>query len=164
MKLFLIVVIRFLNSMKFYATFNLLDMYQFSSVTQSCLTLSNLWIAICKAFLSKTNSWGLFKHMSIKLVMPSNHLILCCPLLLLSQSCSASVSSPMSHFFASSGQNIGASTSTSVLRMNIQCWFSLGLTDLISLPSKELLRVFSNTTVQKHILQHSALFVVQLSH
>jgi len=64
--------------------------------------------------------------------MPSNHLILCRPLLLLPQSYSASESSPIIQFFASSGQNIGASTSASVLPMNIHCWFSLGLTDLIS--------------------------------
>ena len=55
----------------------------------------------------------------------------------------------MSHFFASGGQNIGASASASVLPMNIQDWYSLGLTDLI-LQSKWLSRVFYNTIVQKH--------------
>ena len=54
----------------------------------------------------------------------------------------------MSQFFASGGQSIG--TLASVLPMNIQGWFPLGLTSLISLQSKELSRVFSNTTVQKH--------------
>ena len=53
-------------------------------------------------------------------------------------------------FFASGGQSIGASASASVLPMNIQGWFPLGLTGLISLKSKGLSRVFSNTTVQKH--------------
>ena len=53
-------------------------------------------------------------------------------------------------FFASGGQNIGASASTSVLPMNIQIWFPLGLIGLISLQSKRLLRVFSSTTLQKH--------------
>ena len=53
-------------------------------------------------------------------------------------------------FFTSGGQSIGASASASVLPMNIQGWFSLGLTGLISLWSKGLSRVFSNTTVQKH--------------
>ena len=57
---------------------------------------------------------------------------------------------PMSWFFISGGQSIGASASASVLLMYIQCWFSLGLTDLISLQSKGLSRVFSNITVQKH--------------
>ena len=66
---------------------------------------------------------------------------------------------PMSQFFASSGQSIGVSASTSVLTMNIQDWFPLGWTGLISLQSKGLSRVFSNTTVQKKsILQHSAFF------
>ena len=57
---------------------------------------------------------------------------------------------PMSQFFPSGGQSIGASASASVLPMNIQDWFPLGLTGLISLQSKGLSRVFSNTTVQKH--------------
>ena len=64
------------------------------------------------------------------------------------QSFSASGSFPMSQFFASGGQSIGASAS--VLPMNIQDWFPLGLTGLIFLQSKGLSRVFSNTTVQKH--------------
>ena len=62
----------------------------------------------------------------------------------------ASWSFPMSRFFISGGQSIGASASASVLPMNIQDWFPLGLTGLISLQSKGLSRVFSNTTVQKH--------------
>ena len=160
MKLFLIVVIRFINIVKFYATFNVLDTYQFSSITQSCPTLCNLWISACQASLSKTNSWCLFKLMSIKLVMPSNHLILCHPLLFLPQSCSASGSFPMSQFFASGGQNIGASTSASVLPMNIRDWFPLGWTGWISLQSEGLSRIFSNTTLQKHH-QDSAFFIVQ---
>ena len=56
----------------------------------------------------------------------------------------------MSQFFASGGQSIGVSASASVLPMNIQDRFPLGLTGLISLQSKELSRVFSNTTVQKY--------------
>ena len=66
------------------------------------------------------------------------------------QSFPASGSFLMSWLFASGGRNIGASASTSVLPMNIQGWFSLGLTDLISLLSNGLLGVFSSTTVQKH--------------
>ena len=62
----------------------------------------------------------------------------------------ASESFPMSHFLASSGQSIGVSASTSVLPMNIQDWFPLGWTGWISLQSKGLSRVLSNTTVQKH--------------
>ena len=55
----------------------------FSSVTQSCLTLCDLWTAACQASLSITNSQSLLKFMSIKSAMPSNHLILCHPLLFL---------------------------------------------------------------------------------
>ena len=62
----------------------------------------------------------------------------------------ASGSFQMSQFFASGGQSIGASASASVHPMNIQDWFPLGWTGLISLLSKGLSRVFSNTTVQKH--------------
>ena len=57
---------------------------------------------------------------------------------------------PVSHLFTSCGQSIGVSASASVLPMNIQDWFLLGLIDLISLQSKGLARVFSNTTVKKH--------------
>ena len=66
------------------------------------------------------------------------------------QSFPASGSFPMSQFFASGGQNIGVAPSTSVLPMNIQDWSPLGWTGWISLQSKGLSRVFSNTTVQKH--------------
>ena len=62
----------------------------------------------------------------------------------------ASGSCQMSQFLASGGQSIGVSSSASVLPMKIHDWFSLGLTDLISVQSKGLSRVFSNTTVQKH--------------
>ena len=57
---------------------------------------------------------------------------------------------PMSRFFTWGGQSIGISTSASVLPMNIQDWFPLGLTGLICMQSKGLSRVFSNTTIQKH--------------
>ena len=66
------------------------------------------------------------------------------------QSFSASGSFPMSLFYTSGGQSSGASASPSVLPMTILDWFPLGLTGLISLKSKGLSRVFSNTTVQKH--------------
>ena len=66
------------------------------------------------------------------------------------QSFPASESFQISHFFSSGGQSIGASASASVLPMNIQDWFPLGWTGWISLQSKGLSRVFSNTTVQKH--------------
>ena len=99
------------------------------------------WIAAPQASLSFTISWSLLKLMSIELVMPSNHLILCCPFSSCLQSFLASGSFPMSQFFASSGQSIGASASASVLPMNIQGWFPLGLTGLSSLLSIGLSRV-----------------------
>ena len=64
-------------------TTTLLIDYQFSSVAQFCPTLCDLWTAACQASLSFTIFWSLLKLMLIKLVMPSNYLILCCPLLLL---------------------------------------------------------------------------------
>ena len=78
------------------------------------------------------------------------------------QSFPASGSFPMSLFFTSSGQSVGASTS--VLPMNIQDWFPLGLTDWISLPSKGLSRIFSNTTVQRHQLFGTELSLWSNSH
>ena len=80
------------------------------------------------------------------------------------QSFPASRSFPRSQFFASCGQSIASSTSASVLPMNIQDWFPLGLTCLISLLSKRFSRVFSkHHNLKSSILQHSAFFMVQLS-
>ena len=69
----------------------------------------------------------------------------------------------MSQFFASCGQSIGVSASASVLPMNIQDWFPLGWTGWISLQSKGLSRVFSNTTVQKHQFFGAQYHIVLLS-
>ena len=93
-----------------------------------------------------------------ELVMPSNHLFLCRPLLLLPQYFPASESLPRSPLFASGGQNIGVSVSTSVFPMNTQDWYPLGWTGWISLQSKGLSRVFSNTTVQKYQFFGAQLF------
>ena len=107
------------------------------------------WIAVRQVSLSITNSRSSLKLMSIKLVMPSSHLILCrfssCP-----QALPASESFPMSHLFTWGGQSIGVSALASVLPMNTQNWSPLEWTGWISLQSKRLSRVFSNTTVQKH--------------
>ena len=105
------------------------------------------WTAADQASLSVTNSQSLLKLMSIESVMPSNHLILCTFFSSCLQSFPASGSFPMSQFFALGGQRIGASASTSVLPMNIQDWFPVRLTDLISLKTKGLSRAFFNTTV-----------------
>ena len=103
-----------------------------------------------QASVSITNFRSLLKLMSIELVMPSNHLILCHPLLLLPSIFPESGSFQMSQFFTSNGQSIGVSASALVLPLNTQKWFPLGWTGWVSLKSKRLSRVFSNTTVQKH--------------
>ena len=107
-----------------------------SSVSQSCLTLCNPLDCSTPSLSVITNSRSLLKLMSIELVMPSNHLP-CNPLLLHLQSFPASGSFPVSQLFTSGGQRIGASPSASVLPMNIQDWFPLGWTGLISLLSKD---------------------------
>ena len=125
-------------------------------VTQSVQPLSCVqlfvksWAAECQASLSITNFQNLLKLMSIESVMPSNHLILSRPFSSHLQSFPASRSFPTSQFFKSGGQSIGSSAS--VPPMNIQDWFPLGWTGWISLQSKGLSRVFSNTTFQKHKL------------
>ena len=102
-----------------------------------------------QASLSFTISQSLLKLMSIESVMSSNHLFLCLPLLILpSIFPSIGIFSNELAFCSSIGQSTGASASASVLPMNIQSWFPLGLTGLISLQSKGLSRVFSSTTKQ----------------
>ena len=116
------------------------------------------WTAARQASLSITNSRGLPKLMPIELVMPFNHLILCRPLLLpTSIFPSVRVFSNESVLWAG-GKSIGVSASISVLLMNIQDWFPLSWTGWISLQSKGLSRVFSNTTVQKHQFFSTQLF------
>ena len=123
------------------------------SVQFSCSVVSgpsHVWLsAACQASLSITNSWSLLKLTSTESVMPSDYLILCCPILLLSSIFHSTRVFQMNQFFASGGQSIGASSSASVLPTNIQDWFRLGWIGWLSLQSKGLSRVF-NTTVQKH--------------
>ena len=101
---------------------DLLKKTQFISVQSiSCVQLfATPWTVARQASLSINNSQNLLRFMSIELVMPSNHLILCRPLLLLPSIFPASGSFQMSQFFTSGGQSIGVSASTSVLPMNIQ--------------------------------------------
>ena len=80
------------------------------------------------------------------------------------QSFPASGSFPKSGLFTSDGQSIGVSASASVLIMNIQDWFALGLTGLISLQSKGLSRVFSSTTVWRHQFFSTQSFLLSSSH
>ena len=104
----------------------------------------------CQASLSFTISQSLLKLMSIESVMPSNHLILCHPLLLLPSIFLSLRVFPMSQLFPTGGQRTGASASASTPPMNIQDRFPLEWTGLISLQSKGLSRTFSSTTVQQH--------------
>ena len=120
-------------------------------------TLSHVWLFVTplkhtQVSLSITNCWSLLKLMSIESVMPSNYFILFRPLLLLPSIFPASGYFPMNHFFTSGGQSIAVSAFAAIaaLPMNIHDWFPLGLTGWISLQSKGLSRVVSNTTVQKH--------------
>ena len=124
----------------------------FSSVQllKSCPTLCNPMDCSMPGLPVITNSWSLLRFMSVESVIPSNNLILCRPLLLLPSIFPSIGCCPVSQFFASGGQSIGVSASASVLPMNIQDWFPLGWSSWISLQSKGLSRVFSNTTVQKH--------------
>ena len=126
--------------------------YQSSSVPSP----SRIWLFVTpwtpahEASLSITNSWSLLKFLSIESVW-------CHPTIssfVVSSSClqsfPASGSFPMSQFFTSGDQSIGVSTSTSVLSMNIQDWFPLGLTGWISLMSKGLSRVFFMSMYDKN--------------
>ena len=139
---------------------------QFSSVAQSCRLFATPWTAARQPSLSITNYWSLLKLMSMESVVPSNHHILCCPLLLL----------------PSTFRRIRVFSNESVLHIrwpkywsfsfsispSNEYWrlISFGWTGWISLQSKGLSRVFSNTTVQKHqfFCAQLSLYIVQLSH
>ena len=126
------------------------SLFQFSSVVQSCPTLRPRGLQHarlpCPSQTPKacSNSCPSSRwcHPTISSsVIPFSSCL---------QSFPASGSFPVSQLFTSGGHSIGASALASVLPMNIQDWFPLGLTGWISLQSKGLSRVFSNTTVQKH--------------
>ena len=129
---------------------NIKQFIQFSSVR----SLSHVqlfetpWIATCQASLSITNSRSLLKLVSFESIQPCHPLSSPSPPALdLSQHQSVF---QRCQLFASGGQSIEVSASTSVLPMNTQDWSPLGWTGWISSQSKGLSRVFSNTTVQKH--------------
>ena len=117
----------------------------------SCIWFfSTPWTTAPQAVLSFTISHSLLKLTSIELMMPSNHLILCCPLLFLPSIFPSIRVFSNESLLCIRWLSIEASASASVLPMNIQDWFPLGWTSWISLQFKGLSRVFSNTTVQKH--------------
>ena len=124
----------------------------FSSVEKSCLTLCHPMDCSMPGFpvlrylspgiFSNSCPWSWWCHSTISFsVAPFSS----CP-----QSFPASGSFPVSWLFPSGDQSIGASASASILLMNIQNWFPLGFTGLISFPVKGLSQVFSSTTIQKH--------------
>ena len=123
--------------------------FSFRSVSRVQL-FATPWITACQDSLSITNSRSFLKRMSIESVMPSSHLILCCPLLLLPPIPPSIRVFSNESTFAWGGQSIRVSALTLVLPMNTQDWSLLVGTGWISLKSKGLSRVFSNTTVQKH--------------
>ena len=112
--------------------------------------LATPWITARQASLSITNSRSLLKPMSIESVMSSDHLILCHPLLLLPPIPPSIRIFSNESTLAWGGQSIAVSASASVLPVNTQDWSPLGWTGWISLQTKGLSRVFSNTTVQNH--------------
>ena len=135
-------------------TFSFIYFYLFSKNSVQSLSpvrlFATLWTAARQASLSITNSWSLLKLMSIELVMPSNHLILCCPLLLppsvfpsIRVFSSESVLPIRWPKYWSIGFNISPSNEYSG-----QISFRMDWLDLLAVQG--LLRVFSNTTVQKH--------------
>ena len=122
------------------------------------------WTAEFQASLPFTVSQNLLKIMSIELVMLPNHLILRHSLLFCLQFFLASGSFPMGRLFASGGQTIGASASASVLPVDIQGWFPLGLTGLISFQVQGTLKsLLQHHSLKASILQSSTFFMVQLS-
>ena len=116
------------------------------------------WTVVRQASLSITNSQSLLKLMSIESLMPCNNLILCRPLLLPSILSRIRVFSNESVLFIR-WPKYWSSASASVLPKNIQDWFPLGWPAWISLQSKGLSRVFSNTTLQKHQFFSTQLFL-----
>ena len=117
----------------------------------------------CQSSLSFTIPRSLLKFMYIVSMIPSTISSSVIPVSFCLQSCPVSGSFSMSQLFASGGQSIGASASTSVFPTNIQGWFPLGLTGLI-LQSRGLSKVLQHYNLKVSILQHSAFFMVQLSH
>ena len=133
------------------------------SVAKSCLTPHSPMEYSTPAPPSSTISWYLLKFSPLSwkgyLISSSSATPFCL------QSFPASGSFPMSQLLVSSSQDIGGSASASVLSMNIQDWFPLGLTGLISLQPKGLSRVFYSTTVWTHqFFSTQVFFIVQILH
>ena len=134
-------------ALTFFSLFSFLLLFSHSVTSNSVIP----WTAAHQAPLSSSVSWNLLNSCPLswwcyQTISSSAASVSFCL-----QSFPASGSFPVSRLFVSGGQSIGASASASVLPMNIQDWFPLGLTGLISLQCKGLSKVFSNTTAQNTI-------------
>ena len=129
---------------------NFFDEIQFSSVAQSCPTLCNPMDCSTPGFLSINNPWRNSNSCSLSQWCHPTISSSVVPFSSCIQSFPASGSFQINQLFASGSQSIAALASTSILPMNTQDWSPLEWTGWISLQSKGLSRVFSNTTVQKH--------------
>ena len=125
-----------------------LNLFFCCSVAKSCWTVCDIMGNSTLCFCALQYLPELLKFMSVGLITLSNHLMHCCHRLLLPSIFPSIGTFPMSWLFKLGGQSIGDSVSASIVPMNIQGWFPLGLTNLISLQSKGLSRVFSRTTIQ----------------
>jgi len=132
----------------------------FSSVSQSCQTLFDPMACSTTGFPVHHQ----LPELTQTHVQVGDAIQLSVPFFSCLQSFPESRAFPMSQIFAWGGQSIGVSASTSVLSMNIQDWFPLGLTSWISLQSKGVSRVFSNITVQKHQFFSTQLSLYSNSH
>ena len=136
---------------------------QFSSLSR-VQPFATPWTAVHQASLSLTNSWSLLKFMSIESVMPSNHLILCCPLPLPPSIFPSIRVFQMSQFFASDGQSIGVSASASVLPMHYGLIsFRMDWLDLLAIQGT-LKSLLQHHNSKASILRRSGFFMVQRSH
>ena len=138
------------NLIKWVFSFVLLILLLLVSHSVMSVDSATSWTVACQAFLSFTVSLSLLKLMSLSRWYHPTTLFTVAHFFSCPQPFPASGSFPMSRLFTSGSQSIGVSASVSVLPMNTQDWFPLGWTGWISLQSKGLSRIFSNTTVQKH--------------
>ena len=125
------------------------------------------WTAACQTSLSISNSRSLLKLMSIESVMPSNHLIFCCPFFSCLQSFSASGFFSSKSIFTSGGKSIRVSASASVLLVTIQHSGLISFRiDWLDLPAvqRTLKSLLQHHSSKASILWHSTFFIVQLSH
>ena len=138
---------------------------QFISVTHSCPTFVTPWTTACQASLSITNSWSFLKLLSIVSVMPFNHLILCCPLLLLSSifpsirvfSKESTLHIKWPKHWSFSFSNSPSNKYSGLIFFRID-WF-----DLLAV-QRTLKSILQHRSSKASILQCSAFFMVQLSH